>query len=73
MTNTDKILLFVLESARPDQIEALLEISRKKGRPLAEMVAGIMRDMLNSLSWEERLQVIEEFREEDGIEVEDFL
>ena len=43
MTNTDKLLLFVFEAGRPDQVEALLEISQTKGRPLAVMVIEVAR------------------------------
>jgi hypothetical protein len=70
VTNADKLFLFAMEACRPDQIEALLAISRRKGRPLAEIVGGIMRDMLDDLPWEERQEVIAGFREEDGINLE---
>jgi hypothetical protein len=40
MTNTDKLLLFAMESARCDQLDALLAFSQEKGLPLAEIVAS---------------------------------
>ena len=73
MTNADKVFLFVMESCRPDQIEALLAISRAKGRPLTEIAVQVVRDMLDDLPWAMRQEVIEQFREEDGIDVEEIL
>lgn len=48
MTNADKLLLLVLEACRPDQVEALLEISERKGQPLAELVAEMVQAGLDS-------------------------
>jgi hypothetical protein len=38
MTDSDKLLLLALESARPDQIDKLLAIACNKGVPLAEVI-----------------------------------
>jgi hypothetical protein len=38
MTDSDRLLLFALESARPDQIDELLAIARDRGVPLAEVI-----------------------------------
>jgi hypothetical protein len=70
MTNTDKLFLFAMEACRPDQVEALLAISQKKGRPLAELIAGIIRTSLDDLPWEERQEVVEGFKQEDEIDLE---
>jgi hypothetical protein len=37
------------------------------------MVVEAIRVMLDSLPWEERQEVIAKFREEDGIDLEEFL
>lgn len=73
MTNADKLLMFAMEAARPDQVEKMLAISQTKGRPLGVMVIGIMRDMLDRLPWEERQEVIARFEEEHGIDVGEIL
>ena len=72
-SSVDKLFLFTMESSRPDQIEALLEISRTKGRPLAVMIVEVIQIMMDSLPWEERQAVIEGFREEYEIDLEEFL
>ena len=38
MTSAEKLLLFALEAARSDQIDALIALSLAKGVPLAEIV-----------------------------------
>jgi len=38
MTASEKLLLFALEAARPDQIDAVVAIAGNKGEPLAELV-----------------------------------
>ena len=73
MTNTDKLLLYVLEIARADQVAWLLETSQTKGRPLDVMVVEAVRIMLDNLTWEERREVIAQFKEEDGIDLEELL
>jgi hypothetical protein len=73
MTDTDKLLLYVMEICRRDQVESLLEISQTKGRPIAVMVVEAVRIMLDSLTPEERQPVIAQFKEEDGIDLEEFL
>jgi hypothetical protein len=71
MTNADKLFLCVCESARPDQIEEMLALSQKTSQPPAEWVADMMRFQLANLPWEERQEVIAQFKEEDGIDLED--
>jgi hypothetical protein len=73
VTNTDKLLMYVLEIARADQVAWLLETSQTKGRPLEVMVIEAVALMMNSLTWEERKEVIAQFKEEDGIDVEELL
>jgi len=55
MTRADKFLLCTLEACRPDQVDAVLEISNTKDLPLAEMV----RSMLDGLQREDRQELIE--------------
>ena len=62
MTTADKVFLFVMEACRADQLEALTEIA-----------VQVVRDMLDDLPWAMRQEVIEQFREEDGIDVEEIL
>jgi hypothetical protein len=73
VTDTDKLLLYMLEIARADQVAWLLETSQTKGRPLDVMVVEAIRVMLDSLPWEERQAVIAQFKEEDGIDLEGLL
>ena len=62
VTNTDKLLMFAFEAARPDQLEAMLALSQKKGQPPAEWVADMMRFQLANLPWEVRQAVVAEFK-----------
>jgi hypothetical protein len=73
MSETDKLLMYMMENCRPDQVQSMLEISQTKGRPLAVMVVETVRIMLDSLPWEERREVIEEFKQEDGIDLDELL
>ena len=59
----------VCESARPDQIEAMLARSEQKGQPLAEWVADMMLFHLANLPWSERQAFVAEFKA-DGIDLE---
>lgn len=72
MTNIDKLFLCVCESARPDQITAMLALSRKKSQSPAEWVADAFRLQLAMLPWEERQAFVAEFME-DGIDLEELL
>ena len=73
MTNTDKLLMYMMENCRSDQVESMLEISQTKGRPITMMVVEAIRTMLDSLPWEERQELIAQFKEEDGIDLEELL
>jgi hypothetical protein len=55
MTDSDRLLLFALESGRPDQIDALLAIARLKGVSLAELVEqAVNRGLAKELEdWED--------------------
>jgi hypothetical protein len=46
MTDSDRLLLFVLESCRPAQIDELLAIARDRGVPLAEIVEEAVNSWL---------------------------
>jgi hypothetical protein len=69
MTNIDRLFLCVCESARPDQIEAMLTLSQKKSQSPAEWVADAFRFQLAKLSWAERQEYVDEFME-GGIDLE---
>jgi hypothetical protein len=49
VSETDKLLMYVMENCRSDQVESMLEISQTKGRPLAVMVVEAIRVMMDSL------------------------
>ena len=44
-----------------------------KGRPLDVMVVEAVRTMMNSLPLAERREIIAQFKEEDGIDLEELL
>ena len=46
MTDAEKLLLFALEAARADQLDALLALSEAKGVPLAELIDGAVNSWL---------------------------
>ena len=69
MTDSDKLFLFVCESARPDQIDDMLALSQMNGLPPAEWVANALRFQLASLSWSERQAFVADFKA-DGIDLE---
>jgi hypothetical protein len=70
MTSSEKLLLFALESARPDQVEALLSIANNKGLPLAELIARGLAEKLAGLSEDDRLKTIRQFKK-IGIDLKD--
>jgi hypothetical protein len=71
VTDTDKLLMLALEAYRPDQVDRVCTLARQKGWSLAETVAEVMRTQLNGLPWEDRQEVIELFKEEAGIDLEE--
>ena len=73
MNDSSKLLLLTLESARPDQVDKLLEISRTKGRPLSMMVVEAMQGLMDSLPQDKRRELIRQFQEENGIDLEELL
>jgi len=70
MISSEKLPLFALEAARPDQVEALLSIAGNKGVPLAELVTRGLAEDLAGLSQTDRLWAKQEFLEL-GIDLED--
>jgi hypothetical protein len=70
MTDSEKLLLFALEAARPDQVEALLAIGNNKGLPLAELVARGLAEKLAGLSEDDRPETIRQFKQ-IGIDLKD--
>ena len=69
MSNPEKLLLFALESCRPDQIDALLAIAKGKGVPLSELVTKALAEKLAGLSEADRLDAIQQFKQM-GIDLE---
>ena len=69
MSDSEKLLLFALESCRPDQIDALLAIAKGKGVPLSELVTKALAEKLAGLSEADRLDAIQQFKQM-GIDLE---
>jgi len=70
MTNSLKLLLFVLESCRPGQVDAMLELAREEKLALTDLAADAVKSMLDGLSPASRLDAVRQFREM-GINLED--
>jgi hypothetical protein len=70
MTNSLKLLLFVLESCRPGQIDGILELAREENLALTDLAAESVKSMLDSLCPESRLDAVRQFKEM-GIDLED--
>jgi hypothetical protein len=58
MSPSDQLLLSVLEDMRPDQLDAMLAISARKGQPLASLIVEAIRAYLDQLSAAERAEAI---------------
>jgi hypothetical protein len=69
MTASEKLLLFALEAARADQVEALLAIAGNKGVPLSELVTQSLAEKLSGMVEADRLWAKQEFLKL-GIDVE---
>jgi hypothetical protein len=46
MTNSLKLLLFGLESCRPERVDEILEMARDKNVPLTDVAVEIVKTML---------------------------
>ena len=63
MTSSEKLLLFALESCRPEQVDDMLEMARDEDVPLSEVAVEVGRSMLDVFNSAERLDAIRQFRE----------
>jgi hypothetical protein len=72
MTCSEKVLLFALESCRPEQVDDMLEMARDNNVPLTEVAVEIVRSMLDGFNSAERLDATRQFREM-GIGLEEVL
>jgi hypothetical protein len=70
MTDSEKLLLFALEAARTDQLDALLALSEAKGEPLAALITSSLAEKLATLSETERRDALSQFKAL-GIDLED--
>ena len=70
MTNSLKLLLLALESCRPGQVDAMLELAREEKLALTDLAADAVKSMLDGLSPASRLDAVRQFREM-GINLED--
>jgi hypothetical protein len=70
MTNSLKLLLFVLESCRPGQVDEPLELAREENLALTGVAAEAVKTMMDYLCPASRLDAVRQFREM-GINLED--
>jgi hypothetical protein len=54
MTNPEKLLLFALESCRPEQVDDMLEMARDENVPLTEVAVEVVRSVLDGFSSAQR-------------------
>jgi hypothetical protein len=70
MTCSEKLLLFALESCRPEQVDDMLEMARDENMPLTEVAVEVVKSMLDSFNSAQRLDATRQFREM-GIDLEE--
>ena len=70
MTDRDKLLVEALQALRLTQLDRLIETAQKRGLSIGEAVALAMRERLALMSWEERAQVVQQFKEKSGIDLD---
>jgi hypothetical protein len=63
MTNSEKLLLFALESCRPEQVDEMLEMARGENMPLTEVAVEIIKSMLDGFNSADRLDATRQFKE----------
>jgi hypothetical protein len=68
MTCSEKLLLFALESCRPEQVDEMLEMARDENVPLTEVAVEVVKSMLNGFNSADRLDAGRQF-EEMGIDL----
>jgi hypothetical protein len=62
MTSSEKLLLFALESCRPEQVDEMLEMARDENLPLTEVAVEIVKSMLDGFNSAERLDATRQFK-----------
>ena len=70
MTCSEKLLLFALESCRPEQVDEMLEMARDENVPLTEVAVEVVKSMLDGFNSAQRLDATRQFREM-GIDLEE--
>jgi hypothetical protein len=69
LTDRDKLFLHVLEDLPPDLVDVLINLAAHQGTPIATFIAQVVGEKLERLTYEEREEVIEHFRNA-GIDLE---
>jgi hypothetical protein len=70
MTCSEKLLLFALESCRPEQVDEMLEMAADENVPLTELAVEIVKSMLDGFNSAQRLDAVRQFSEM-GIDLEE--
>jgi hypothetical protein len=70
MTSPEKLLLFALESCRPEQVDDMLEMARDENVPLTEVAVEVARSMLDGFNSAQRLDATRQLKEM-GIDLEE--
>jgi len=63
MTTPEKLLLFALESCRPEQVDDMLDIARDENVPLTEVAVEIVKSMLDGFNSAQRLDATRQLKE----------
>jgi len=63
MTTPEKLLLFALESCRPEQVDDMLEMARDENVPLTQVAVEVVRSMLDGFNSAQRLDATRQFKE----------
>jgi hypothetical protein len=63
MTCSEKLLLFALESCRPEQVDDMLEMARDNNVPLTEVAVEIVKSMLDGFDSADRFDATRQFKE----------
>jgi hypothetical protein len=63
MTNSEKLLLFALESCRPEQVDEMLEMARDENVPLTELAVEIVKSMMEGFNSGDRLDATRQSKE----------
>lgn len=63
MTTLEKLLLFALESCRPEQVDDMLEMARDENVPLTQVAVEVVRLMLDGFNSAQRLDATRQFKE----------